>query len=150
MKVFLKEDVKNLGNMGDIVNVADGYARNYLIPKNVAVEANTKNIKEFEHHKRIIQEKAAKVRDASKSLADKLSAVTLTISAKAGEEDKLFGSVTSMDIAEALKAEGYEIDKKKITIGEPIKRLGEHSVEIKVLADISAHVKVNVVAEASE
>lgn len=150
MKVFLKEDVKNVGNMGDVVSVADGYARNYLLPKSLAVEANTKNIKEFEHHKRIIQEKAAKVRDASKSLAEKLSDLTLTIRAKSGEEDKLFGSVTSMDIAEALKAEGYDIDRKKITIEEPIKRLGEHSVEIKVLADISAHVKVDVVPETSE
>ena len=150
MKVFLKEEVKHVGNIGDVVNVADGYARNYLIPKNLAVEANTKNIKEFEHHKRIIQEKAAKVKDASRSLAEKISSLVLTISAKAGEEDKLFGSVTSMDIAEALKAEGYEIDRKKISIEEPIKRLGEHSVEIKVLADISAHVKVNVIAEASE
>lgn len=150
MKVFLKEDVKHVGNMGDIVNVADGYARNYLIPKSLAVEANTKNIKEFEHHKRIIQEKAAKVRDTSRSLAEKLSSLVLTIKAKAGEEDKLFGSVTSMDVAEALQAEGYDIDKKKITIEEPIKRLGEHSVEIKVLADISAHVKVNVVSDAAE
>ncbi|MEJ2697750.1 MAG: 50S ribosomal protein L9 [Candidatus Sulfobium sp.] len=150
MKVFLKEDVKHVGDMGDVVNVADGYARNYLIPKNLAVEANTRNIKEFEHHKRIIQEKAAKVRDASKSLAEKLSSLTLTIRAKAGEEDKLFGSVTSMDISEALKAEGYDIDKKRISTEEPIKRLGEHTVEVKVLADISAHVKVNVVSEASE
>lgn len=150
MKVFLKEDVKHLGNMGDVVNVADGYARNYLIPKKWAVEANTKNIKEFEHHKRVIQEKAAKVRDASSSLAEKLSSTVLTISAKAGEEDKLFGSVTSMDIAEALKAEGYDIDKKAISIEEPIKRLGEHVVEIKVLADIVANVRVNVVSEASE
>ena len=150
MKVFLKEDVKHVGSIGDVVNVADGYARNYLIPKNLAVEANMRNIKEFEHHKRIVQEKAAKVRDASRSLAEKISSVVLTIAAKAGEEDKLFGSVTSMDIAEALKAEGYDVDKKKIHIDEPIKRLGEHSVEIKVLADISAHVKVNVIAEASE
>ncbi|MEJ2682864.1 MAG: 50S ribosomal protein L9 [Candidatus Sulfobium sp.] len=150
MKVFLKEDVKHVGNIGDIVNVADGYARNYLIPKSLAVEANTKNIKEFEHHKRIIQEKAAKVKDASRSLAEKLSSLVLTIRAKAGDEDKLFGSVTSMDIAEALKADGYDIDRKKISIEEPIKRLGEHSVEIKVLADISAHVKVNVISEASE
>jgi large subunit ribosomal protein L9 len=150
MKVFLKEDVKHLGAMGDVVNVADGYARNYLLPKNVAVEANTRNIKEFEHHKRIIGEKAAKVSEASRSLAEKLSSLTLTIRAKAGEEDKLFGSVTSMDIADALKAEGYDIDRKKISIEEPIKRLGEHSVEIKVHSDILAHVKVNVVSDASE
>lgn len=147
MKVFLKEDVKSLGKIGDIVTVSEGYARNYLLPQKFAVEANTKNIKEFEHNKRIIQEKAAKVRDANKSLADSLSALTLTIRAKAGEEDKLFGSVTNMDIAEALKAEGHDIDKKKIVMEEPIKRLGSYTAEIKLHGDISAAVKINVVQE---
>lgn len=147
MKVFLKEDVKNLGRMGEVLSVADGYARNFLLPKKLAVEANTKNIKEFEHYKKMIQEKAAKVRDAAKLSADKISAVSLTIKAKAGEEEKLFGSVTTMDIAEALKAEGYDIDKKKISLEEPIKRLGSYSVEVKIHPEISASVKVNVVAE---
>ncbi len=147
MKIFLREDVKNLGKIGEIVNVSDGYARNFLFPKKLAVEANTKNIKEFEHQKRVIQEKVAKIREASKSVAEKLSALTLTIKAKAGEEDKLFGSVTNMDIAEALRAEGFDIDKKKITMEEPIKRLGLHSVEVKVHPEMSATVKVNVVPE---
>ncbi len=150
MKVFLREDVKNVGKIGDVVNVSDGYARNFLFPKKLAVEANTKNIKEFEHNKRIIQERAAKMRDSSRATAEKLSALSLTIKAKAGEEDKLFGSVTTMDIAEALKAAGFEIDKKRISLEEPIKRLGEYSVEVKIHPEVTATVKVQVVAESSE
>jgi large subunit ribosomal protein L9 len=147
MKVFLKEDVKNLGRIGEVVTVSDGYARNFLLPKKMAVEANTKNIKEFEHHKRVLQERAAKISADLKTQAEKLSAVSLTIKAKAGEEEKLFGSVTNMDIAEALKEAGYDVDKKKIVLDEPIKRLGEYTVEVKIDAEISAQVKVNVVAE---
>ena len=147
MKVILRDDVKSLGHMGEVVNVSDGYARNYLIPKNLAVEASTKNIKEFEHHKKIIGEKAAKIKDASKATADRLAALTLTIKAKAGEEDKLFGSVTSMDIAQALAAEGFDVDKKKILIDEPIKRVGEYTVQVKLHADVAAPVNVHVVPE---
>ena len=150
MKVFLKEDVKNLGKMGDVVNVAEGYARNFLLPKKFAVEANTKNLKEFEHNKRLIQEKAVKIKDASKALAERLSALTLKIKAKAGEEEKLFGSVTTMDISEAFKAEGFEVDKKKIVLGEPIKRLGEYTVEVKVHSDVNATVKVQVLSDAPD
>jgi large subunit ribosomal protein L9 len=147
MKVFLKEDVKNLGKMGDVVNVAEGFARNFLLPKKFAVEANTKNLKEFEHNKRIIDGRAAKIKDASKATADKLSALTLKIRAKAGEEEKLFGSVTTMDIAEAFKAEGFDVDKKKILLVEPIKRLGEYTVEVKIHHEVNATVKVLVVSD---
>ena len=147
MKVFLKDDVKNLGKMGDVVNVSEGYAKNFLLPKKFAVEANTKNLKEFEHNKRIIQEKSTKIKDASKATADKLSALTLKIKAKAGEEEKLFGSVTTMDIAEAFKAEGFEVDKKKILLAEPIKRLGEYTVEVKIHHEVNATVKVQVVSD---
>jgi large subunit ribosomal protein L9 len=147
MKVILKDEVKSLGHMGEVVNVSDGYARNYLIPKNLAVEASTKNIKEFEHHKKIITEKAAKIKDASKATADKLAALKITIKAKVGEEDKLFGSVTSMDIAEALTAEGFDIDKKKILIDEPIKRTGDYTVSVKLHSDVAAIVNVHVVPE---
>jgi large subunit ribosomal protein L9 len=150
MKVFLREDVKNVGKIGEVVSVSDGYARNFLFPKKLAVEANTKNIKEFEHNKRVIQERAAKIKDASKATADNLSALILEIKAKAGEEEKLFGSVTTMDIAEALKAHGFEIDKKRISLEEPIKRLGEYSVEIKIHPEVSATIKVQVVPESSE
>ncbi|MHB8880072.1 MAG: 50S ribosomal protein L9 [Thermodesulfovibrionales bacterium] len=147
MKVFLKEDVRNLGRIGDVVNVAEGYARNYLLPQKFAVEANTRNIKEFEHNKKVIQERAAKIMGANKAEAEKLSAVTLTLRAKAGEEDKLFGSVTTMDIAEALKTAGFDIDKKKIVIPEPIKRLGSFTAEVKLHHDVSATIALNVVQE---
>jgi len=150
MKVFLREEVKNVGKIGEVVSVSDGYARNFLFPKKLAVEANTKNIKEFEHNKRVIQERAAKIKDSWKATADNLSALTLEIKAKAGEEEKLFGSVTTMDIAEALKARGFEIDKKKISLEEPIKRLGEYSVEVKIHPEVSATIKVQVVPESSE
>jgi len=146
MKVILSEDVKNLGIMGDVVNVSDGYARNFLFPKKFAVEANTKNLKEFEHNKKIITERAAKIKESFKSVAEKLSSVTLTIKAKTGEDDKLFGSVTNMNVAEALALEGFDIDKKKIVM-EPIKKLGEYSATIKLHTDLSAEVKINVVQE---
>ena len=146
MKVILSEDVKSLGIMGEVVNVSDGYARNFLLPKKFAVEANTKNLKEFEHNKKIITERAAKIKESFKSIADKLSSTTLTIKAKTGEDDKLFGSVTNMNVAEALAAAGYDIDKKKIVM-EPIKRLGEYSVTIKLHTDLTAEVKINVVQE---
>ena len=147
MKVILREDVKNLGHMGEVVNVSDGYARNFLFPKKFAVEANTKNLKEFEHNKKVITERAAKLKESFKSVADRLSSLSLTIKAKTGEDDKLFGSVTNMNIAEALASEGFDIDKKKIIIDEPIKRLGEYSVAIKLHHDLSTEVKVHVVQE---
>jgi large subunit ribosomal protein L9 len=147
MKVILREDVKSLGRVGEVVNVSDGYARNFLFPKQFALEANTKNLKEFEHNKKMILDKAAKLKESFKSIADKMSSISLTIKAKSGEDEKLFGSVTNMDIAEALAAEGYDIDKKKIVIDEPIKRLGEYSVTIKLHSDFSTEVKVHVVQE---
>jgi len=147
MKVILRDDVKNLGRMGEIVNVSDGYARNFLFPKKLASEANDKNIKELEHNRKVILEKAAKIHDASKNTAEKLSALKLTITAKAGEDLKLFGSVTNMDIAGALAAEGFDIDRKKIHIEEPIKRLGEYTVQVRVHPEVTAQIAVNVVAE---
>ena len=147
MKVILREDVKNLGTAGSVVNVADGYARNYLIPKNVAVEANTKNIKGLEHQKRQIEDRAKKIRDAAQDLSAKLSSLTLTMTAKAGEEEKLFGSVTTMDIAEALKNEGFDIERKKIMLDEPLKRLGTYTVGVKVHPQVASHLTVQIVAE---
>ena len=147
MKVILKDDVKNVGAMGDIVKVADGYARNYLVPRGLAVEASTKNIKSVEHEKRIIQEKAKKKKSSAQDLSDRISKVTIVMKANAGEEGKLFGSVTTMDIAEALKNEGFDIDKKKISLDEPIKRLGEHTVNVKIHPEITTNVTVQVVQE---
>ena len=147
MKIILKEDIKKIGKMGQIVDVADGYARNYLVPKGLAVEANTKNIRSMEHAKKIIQEKSRKLKDSAQDLASRVSSMTLTIKAKAGEEEKLFGSVTTMDIVEALLNEGIEIDKKKISLEEPIKRLGSYSVQIKLHPDVSVPLNIQVIQE---
>lgn len=145
MKVLLKEDVKNLGEMGKVLNVADGYARNYLIPRNLAVEANPKNIKRFEHEKNIIFKKVEKTKKAAEGLGGRLSDITLNIEANAGEDNKLFGSVTTMDVAEALSKQGIEIDKRKITIpDEPIKRIGDYSVHIKLHPEVTVNVKLEV------
>lgn len=147
MKVVLKDDIKNVGKMGQIVDVADGYARNYLVPRGLAVEANIKNLKSLEHEKKIIQEKAKRIKNSSQTLSDKISTMTLVIKAKAGDEGKLFGAVTSMDIAGLLKNEGIEMDKKKIFLDEPIKRLGSYSVNIKIHPEISTNLNIQVVEE---
>jgi large subunit ribosomal protein L9 len=147
MKVVLKDDVKNIGKMGQIIDVADGYARNYLVPKGLAIEANTKNIKSLEHQKRIIQDNAKKIKVSAQDLSNKISAITLVIKAKSGDEGKLFGSVTTMDIAELLQKEGIEIDKKKISLDEPIKRLGAYAVNVKIHPEISTQLNVQVVEE---
>jgi large subunit ribosomal protein L9 len=147
MKVILKEDIKKIGKMGQIVDVADGFARNYLVPKGLAVEANTKNIRSVEHEKKIVHEKARKVKDSAQDLSSKISAMTITIKVKAGEEGKLFGSVTTMDIAEALNSEGIEIDKKRISLEEPIKRLGSYSVSVKLHPEVSVQLNIQVIEE---
>lgn len=147
MKVILREDIKNVGDMGQTVDVADGFGRNYLVPKGLAVEANLKNIKSLEHARRVIQEKAKKIKNEAQDLAGKISNMTLVIKAKAGEEGKLFGSVTTMDIAEQLKNEGLEIDKKRISLDEAIKRIGTYPVKIKIHPEIVAEVSVQVVEE---
>jgi large subunit ribosomal protein L9 len=145
MKVILKEDVKNLGSIGAVVNVADGYGRNYLIPRNMAVEASPRNIKQFEHEKSIIMEKAKKIKTAQEEVANKLSGITLSIETNAGEDDKLFGSVTSMDIADEISKHGIEIDKRKIILPEEtIKRLGTYTVQVKLHPEITASVNLEV------
>jgi len=144
MKVILKEDIENLGMMGEIINVKDGYARNYLIPKNLAVEANTKNIRQLEHYKRLIQQKARKLKNSAELLAEKLSSKSIVIKVKAGEENKLFGSVTNMDIEKALKEMGFNIDRKKILLDEPIKRLGEYSVKIRLHPEITVDLNLQI------
>jgi large subunit ribosomal protein L9 len=147
MKVILQEEVKNLGKMGDVVNVADGYARNFLIPKKLGVEANVKNIRALDHEKRKIEEKAKRIRHDAQGLAERLGSLTLTLSAKAGEEERLFGSITTMDIAEALKKEGFDIDRKRILLDEPIKRLGAYTVGIKIHPEVTTQVQVSIIAE---
>ena len=147
MKVILQEDVKNLGKMGEVVNVTDGYGRNYLIPKKFAVEANIKNISAMEHEKRKIEEKAKKIKISAQGLSDRISALSLTLHAKAGEEERLFGSITTMDIAEALKKEGIDIDRKKILLDEPIKRVGSYTIGIKIHPELITNLNVVVAAE---
>lgn len=147
MKVILKEDVTKLGSMGQIITVTDGFARNYLVPRGLAVEANSKNMKSLEHAQKVIQEKAKKVKESARDFADRLAKITIIIKAKAGEEGKLFGSVTSMDISEQLKNEGIEIDRKKISLEEPIKRLGTYTVGIHLHPELDTQINLQVVEE---
>jgi len=149
MKVFLKQSVSSLGKAGNIVKVTDGYARNFLIPKGMAIEADEKNVKLFEHEKNNILKKAAKEHKSAQDLADVLSRETITIVRKVGDQDKLFGSVSAKDIETALKEKGYDINRKMIVHehGEHIKELGEYKVRIKLAHDVETQIKLNVVGE---
>lgn len=142
MKVILKENIETLGKIGDIVKVAPGYARNYLIPKGLALEATTRNAKELEHAKRQMEYKRNKVLEQAGRLAEKIQSITLNLVHNAGEGDKLFGSVTNMELAESLKQQGLEIDRKIILLAEPIKHLGEYEVPVKIHPDVTASLKV--------
>ncbi len=144
MKVILKENMDNLGHIGDIVKVAPGYARNYLIPKGFAIEATTKNAKALEHAKRQLEYKKNKVLEQAKQLAARIEGLALNLVHQAGEEGKLFGSVTNMELAEQLKAQGVEIDRKKIALAEPIKQVGEFTVAVKIHPEVTASLKVTI------
>jgi len=146
MKVILKENIDNLGHIGDIVKVAPGYARNYLLPKGLAVEATEKNAKALEHVKRQLAYKKAKETESAKNLAGKLEAVVVELAHQVGAEGKLFGSVTNMEIAAFLKDKGFEIDRKKVALSEPIKTEGEFSVPVKLHPEVTATLKVVVKA----
>lgn len=146
MKVILKENVETLGQIGDVVKVAPGYARNYLLPKNFAIEATEKNAKALEHTKRQMAYKKNKTLEAAKNLVAKLEALTVQLAHQSGDEGKLFGSVTNMEIAAFLKINGFEIDRKKIVLAEPIKQLGDYSVPVKIHPEVSATLKVSVTA----
>ncbi len=147
MEVILKEDVSSLGKMGEVVRVRDGYARNYLLPRGLVLVADKKNLKMFEHQKRIITERRERILKQGQALAEKLAAVSLSIAVKSGEEGKLFGSVTNMDIEKALKDSGFDIERRQIHLAEPIKTLGDYEVPIRLNADVTAPVKLSVVAE---
>ncbi|NVO00988.1 MAG: 50S ribosomal protein L9 [Geobacteraceae bacterium] len=142
MKIILLENVENLGHIGDIVKVAPGYARNYLLPKGFAMLANEKNTKALEHAKRQLEYKKNKMLEQAKAIAAKIEGIVLNLVHAAGEEGKLFGSVTNMELAEHLKAQGLEIDRKKIVLVDPIKQLGEYSVTVKVQPEVLATFKV--------
>ncbi len=147
MKVILREDVEHLGLAGTVVNVKDGFARNYLLPRSFAVPATGNNIKAFEHEQRLAESKREKRIKEAEGLKVKLEKVSISISKKVGEQDKLFGSVTTQEIEKAFAAEGFNVDKKDILLPEPIKTLGVFTVPIRVLEDVVANTKVWVVKE---
>lgn len=147
MQVILREDIDKLGKIGDLVKVADGYARNYLVPNKKAIEATPKNLHAMDHAKKMVSDRLRKLKKEAAADADNIKALSITIRAKSGEEGKLFGSVTSMDIAEAMKAQGVVVDKRKLILDEPIKRLGEFTITVKLHADVTANFKLTVVAE---
>ncbi|MFZ5875253.1 MAG: 50S ribosomal protein L9 [Nitrospirota bacterium] len=149
MRIILREDVDHVGKMGDLVTVKDGYARNYLLPRSMAAPATERNVRALEHQKRVIAAKRKKERVAAEELVKRLAALPLTFPMQAGEDDKLFGSVTSKDIADALAAKEFVVDKRKIVLDKPIKSLGTFAVPIKLASDVTGEVSVSVVKEAT-
>lgn len=146
VQVVLRDDIENLGRSGELVRVKPGYARNYLVPRGLAAFATRGNVAQIEHEKKVAIAHAAKLRAGAEARAAELSAVTIEIPAQAGENEKLFGSIGTRDIAHALAKKGFEVDRKKIVLDEPIKELGEHEVPVKLGYEIQANVKVRVVA----
>jgi large subunit ribosomal protein L9 len=147
MEVILREHVDNLGRRGDIVKVAEGYARNYLLPRKLALAVTEGNKRQIEREKKIAEVKDAEERSQADALAARLAAVDIEIARRVGENDTLYGSVTSADIAQALEAKGFQIDKRKVNLHDPIKALGETTVPVKIHRDVTAQVKVKVVPE---
>ncbi len=147
MLVILRENVENLGRIGDLVNVTNGFARNYLIPRKLVMVADPANVKMIENQKKVLEKKRLAARAVSQELAKKISDQSVTIARKVGENDKLFGSVTQSDIADALKKTGLSVEKRMITLDNPIKALGVHTVTVKFDQDVSSTVKVWVVKE---
>ncbi|MBM3284713.1 MAG: 50S ribosomal protein L9, partial [Candidatus Aminicenantes bacterium] len=150
MKVILKQDVENLGRKGDIVNVKAGYGRNYLIPRKMALEVTSSNLRMVEMERRALKKKLEKERLSYQELVQKLNALSLTFSRKAGEKDLIFGSVSVGDIREALTERGFDIEKRKIILEEPIKRLGNYVVPVRVSPDDRAELKIEVRKEAEQ
>ncbi len=147
MKIILRQDYESLGHSGDIVEVKDGYARNFLIPRKIAVEATPQNLKIIEQERKKEEIKKSREKREAEQLAQKLEGVSLTAPVTVGEEDKVFGAVTSQDIAELLKAKGFDIDRRKIQLEEPLKALGVYDVPIKLHSEVEAKIKVWVVKE---
>jgi large subunit ribosomal protein L9 len=148
MEVILIKDVASLGKTGDVVKVATGYARNYLLPKDFALAATRENLKLLGTIKKRDEKIKEKEKVSAQALKEKIEAISITVKKNAGEEDKLFGSVTSHEIVDALLEMGIEVDKKKVAIEEPIKRLGDYTVPIKLASDVVAQLKLSVVKEA--
>jgi len=142
VKLILREDVVNLGEAGDVVDVKPGYARNYLLPRGMAVLATESNVKQLEHHKRVIADRLAKQMKDLEALRDRIQSQVLEFEAQAGTEGRLFGSVTSQHIAERLSEKGIDIDRRKIDLSDPIKEVGEHTVPVKLRRELIAQAKV--------
>ena len=147
MEVILREDIEKLGNRGEVVKVAPGYARNFLIPKKLAVAATDSNKKIVEQERQAHLRKEAKLEGEAQDLSKLMTGVSVTITQKAGENDQLFGSVTSKDVADALAAKNFTIDRRKVQLDEPIKQLGEYKVPVKLHKNVTAEVTVHVVKE---
>ncbi len=150
MEVILKEDIANVGKIGEVVRVRDGYARNFLLPRGLVLEANKKNLKTFEHAKKIIGDQKQKILRQAQAVGDQLAGVSLVLPMKVGEEGKLFGSVTNMQIEKALKAKGLTVDRRKIHLNEPIRVAGDYDVPVRLSADLTITLKVSVVSDSKE
>jgi large subunit ribosomal protein L9 len=148
MQIILQEDVEKLGHRGDVVTVKPGYARNFLLPRKLAIEATSGNMKALERIRTALAKKTATELDAAQKQAELLNGVSLKFTRKTGENDQLFGSVTSADVAEGLAAQGFKVDKRQVQLGDAIKALGEYPVTVKVFRDVTASIKVHVEKEA--
>ena len=148
MEVILKKSVEGLGAPGDVLKVADGYARNYLLPMQLAVHATERNRRFLEHQKRVIDQQESKDKEQAREIAAQITGVTCTLQRRAGENDRLFGSVTSMDVAEALRAEGFELERRFLELAEPIRELGVFMVPVKLHTDVVVELRVVVEREA--
>ncbi|MGE4232225.1 MAG: 50S ribosomal protein L9 [Bacteriovoracia bacterium] len=147
MKVILRENIENLGKTGDIVKVSDGFARNFLLPRNLVEIADENNVKAMDHHKKVLSKKREKEVKSAGEIAKQLESFSCTIETKVGENDKLFGSITNSHIADSLKKAGFQIDRRAIQLPEPIRQAGVHTVAVKLHSDVSAKIKVWVVPE---
>jgi len=150
MEVILKEDVPKLGSRGDVIKVAEGFGRNYLLPRKLAIEASAGNKKVIEQMKAAALRRSAKEKDQAEELAKQFDGLSVSFARKSGERDQLFGSVTSGDVAEALTKKGFDLDRRKIQLHEPLKTLGEFTVPIKLHRDVTTHLKVVIEKEATE
>lgn len=150
MEVILKEDVMKLGSRGDVVKVADGYGRNYLLPRKLAIEASAANKAVIEQMKAAAVRRSAKEKSQAEELAKQFDNVSLAFQRRAGEQDQLFGSVTSGDIADALTKKGFDVDRRKIQLHEPLKSIGEFTVPLRLHKDVTTHLKVVIEKEATE
>ena len=149
MKLILREDVENLGKGGELVDVKPGYGRNFLLPRGLAVAANPKNVRELEHQKNIAEAKAAKLKASAEAVAKRLADTPVVLKRKVGEQDKLYGSVTALDIVEALAARGLQLDRRTIDLAEPIKTVGDFEVSVKLHREVIGKAKVKVEPEAA-